>query len=466
MSELKKIPTFSWMLRRADYLLRNDPQEYRKMNAGGSDKMLRGVTVRMYSHAEGDGQDLFQIYVGGRQYATIQPSLVDGQWYTFYGINALPTHYRQRVHKYLPVTLPEGMKSMNDTPAIFHNADGSVAATGHWIGGRRGRAGWASIPNVSSHISLVVKDSDGSFQTSAAVMAAASKWMNQSPNDLMHGFMPGVCTSKIKWYDSMRPADVEQYESVYDKDGDLVAANKIDAPLWNFEKMRTLAARVHSAAIKFVKHNPALRIALYPMQLVRDHVDHAYDHGPLWFDRFDDENSGGRRGSVVIGRNIQDTPYCYFLPTLVVYKIAAPAGYMSTYYGPDVMRSVQFLKVTIPPVGSLSLNRGPENYVVNSQTFREPGPSRGWSIHAKERACHGLLCFKVRSSDQGYIRTTSPTPHNPDADSQYHDWQGDQNAVMVKECWDGITYQPYAARPDQVFDHLLEQQLLESLPVC
>ena len=93
----------------------------------------------------------------------------------------------------------------------------------------------------------------------------------------------------------------------------------------------------------------------------------------------------------------------------------------------------------------------------------------------QERACHGLLCFDQRSLDKtlSQWRLHNAIDAVSHVDSMFHDWDTDQNVVVVEEQIEGpgtwsdhqsVDY--YACSPGQVFSHMEEKELLDSLPMC
>jgi hypothetical protein len=493
MSETKKIATFSWLIRRAEAMLRKDPEEYARLRGTHSVKLLPGCRVQMTLQDHHSETQFILQAPDGYSYATVRGMQYQGVFYTKYKFEITPTKYRKRLHKYLPITLPEGAKSQANTPCIYHHADGSVAHNGAWIGNRPRYVGKPDLGTV-----LVFKDEDGRLvkeqPTGASELFLGAAAMNDTttPMDLIHGFLPGSCHSKIAWYESMECPEVEHYQSTYrtkKQDGtrtlgvEFERVDKVPGPLWDTKKMKLLAARAHSSALAFVKKFPHMKIAMYPMARMEAEGNKGtiFDYGPLYLDRF----NGEVRRSVVVGRDIEDNPICYYLPQLVVWWHEGVGHKYPHSYHEECkhFRGLRYVKIIVPPAGCASLHRGPGRFSVRSQSFRAGPKDYGWMFQDKigrgmavqERACHGLFCFDQRSLDKhlNQWRLYNCIEGVSHVDSLFHDWDTDQNVVVVEEQIEGpgtwsdhqsVDY--YACSPGQVFSHMEEKELLDSLPMC
>ena len=488
MSEIKKTPTFSWLIRRAEALLRKDPSEYALLRTAESTKLLPGCRVSM-SLQDRHSETVFHIKtLSGASYATVRGMQYKGVFYTRYKFDITPTKYRKRMHKYLPITLPEGARCNANTPCIYHNLDGSVAKTGEWEGGRQRRSGRPDLGQVLCFI-----DSDGTLVSGESddiqhMLRAALMDDSSTPIDLLHGFLPGSCHSKIDWYDSMECPEVEHYRTTYKPmaNSHKVEAERVDllpGPLWDTKKMKLLAARAHSSALAFVKKFPHMRLALYPMAQVvetRDGLNH-HAGNPLWLDRF----HGETRQSVVLGRDKDDDPITYYLPQLVVWWSESVGHKYPHAYHAEMkhFQGLRFVQVVVPPVGCESLSRGPGDFSARN-AYHRPGPKDdSWSFRhwvgtgkeVQERACHKLLCHQARSGDRHIemYRIRGRIEPLSELDNKFHDWQTDQSKVYVTEQvegegqWqDSMSIAAYACDPSQVFSHMEEKELLDSLPMC
>ncbi len=480
MSETKKIPTFSWLVRRAEALLRKDPAEYARLRVEGSDKLLRGCLVHM-NLGDSGGKTCFRLLAPDKhEYAMVSGMQFQGEFYTRYRFHIKPSTYRKRMHKFLPISLPEGARCDTATLCIYHNADGSLSHEGSWIGGRPRRDGKPSLDTC-----LVVRDSSGELikatPNTAKLRAAGQQEDSSTPMDVLHGFLPGSCGSKLDWYASMECPEVTHYETEYETKGTQVVgqtATALDAPLWDTKKMKLLAAKAHSTALRFTKKFPHMKIAMYPMAREPDlQVNHIYQRGPLAYDRFDQDT----RPTVVMGRDINDNPIQYWLPMLVVYWVGSaakvyPFAYDEIQHHMQLLRSI---RIVIPPAGCGGLIPKKPGDKSVSDSWRPGYKANTWGFNRKvmgekasqERAMHGLQCFVSRQPDKNlYHYRHSQKDGGLDL---IHDWATDQGKVMVTETLEGESQwqqfnhiEPYACDPSQVFSHIEEKELLDSIPMC
>jgi hypothetical protein len=458
------------------------------LRADFTERLLKGCRVHMQI-ADHFGESLFTLKSNdGTHYCQIRGMRYGGKFYTLYSFNITPTKYRKRMHKFLPITLPEGARCDKDTPCIYHHADGSVAHQGHWHGGRVRRTGYPSEGRV-----LVISDEDGRLlngETNAppGIFPASIDDDSTTPIDVLHGFLPGSCQSKLEWYASMECPEGEHYETEYKVEADLYGrqtpkmqrVDNVPGPLWDTKKMKLLAAKAHSSALAFVRKFPNMKIAMYPMAPERKVAGNMYQHGPLHLDRFEQTH----RETVVLGRDIDDNPITYFLPTLVVYW-AEGVGHKYPFSYHDSQKHIlalRHVKIVVPPVGCESLLRGKQGLSPLSPSYR-PGPKQeqwgfdrniGHNHKVQERACHGLVCFANRNLDDCIRHHELNHWAVPsERDEKFHNWDLDQGKVVVSESIEAEgqwqihhEVESYACHPGQVFSHMEEKELLDSLPMC
>jgi hypothetical protein len=479
MTEAKKIPTFSWLIRKAEAMLRKDPDEYKELRKYGSTKLLRGVRVKMelMDSCSDNAFTLISSGENGVDYARITAARHNGEFYTRYQLLFTTTKYRKRMHKFLPISLPEGAKCRKHTKCIYYNADGTKSHEGHWYGGSRGRSG------TPSEGQLHVKDSDGTLIKWSELPPGDENTLAHdlnyaNPTDLWHDFLPGSCNSKLDWYASMVPPEVEHYRTVWSDGSPL--KTKLSGLLWDANKMRLLAAKVHSAAIRLAKKYPHLKVALYPMASSRPDGEHLYDH-PIHLNRFERDGESFRQ-ELVLGRDEDDEPMIWHLPELVVYwTIPAEKAGVRFHKG---LHYPKWIRVQIPPVGCQSLLRDSMDSSAFSKFYRwgaKRYPSSYFSVSRwqlpVEAAYHRLIALAEGSrgnSIRGVLQTGRYhfRQHGTvDADTKIHDWNQGQNVVVV---WDNsadndddwVRMEPIACRPDNVFAGMEERELIDSLPLC
>ena len=477
----KTIPTFTWLMRRLDSLRRKHPEEFQTaMDGGYTTEILKGLKVRLRSSPDEAGRynnhiQWFVLYRTKKngdviRYASIGGFKEGDEFYTLYRPSFSATEYSMRMHKYLPFDLPEGSCSAAGwhykTPyktCVLQNADGSTHSTCRWYGGRRGKPGYAE--NEHNSVEFIIRDRDGAFvgHNKFHTLENFYDYYFSNPIDLQHGFLPGTCNSKIEWYDSMANSN----------------------GLWDANKMRTIAARVHSEAIALTKKYPHLRIALYPMEQKRFLNDGHYpEFGTATRDnRFDTEE----QTAVLLGRDSQTRPIIYWLPRIVLYWLQPASNRRGT--------AVRYIRATIPPVGCPSLLRDNRNSSCFAKVHSLPLDPGQLEIVASDKVhmrdslphwenvgvwprqayhCRELICLSIGNwgkADLGYSRRPGLKHGEADADAVVHDWNQDQNVVVVHnysadEPDDDPKYeQPYAARPSGVFSCIEEKELLDSLPL-
>jgi hypothetical protein len=471
----KVIPTFTWLMRKAEALSRKKPEEFHNLLLHRTTELLRGASLHLARHHDGALSTFFlqrETKAGGiTNYCRIVGFKDGGEFYTAFIPVFSATEYSQRMHKYLPFDLPlgslssAGPKWAETKPVIVLNADGSHGSTHHWNGGRRGKPGYATN-GQGQVLPFVIRDRDGMFvgdnddcrERFRSKITYMSGYYHSNPVDIQHGFLPGAVTSKIQWYDSMNN----------------------DNGLWFPHKMKALAARVHSEAIALSRKYPHIRIALYPMRRAGDYDPKMQTHhnnpNPSENRRFGNDI----KDAPILGRDILDRPIRYFLPEIVAHWTIP----QSIERG-DGLR---FIRVTIPPVGCTSLLRDDHNSSCFCRTFDLPDNAEGageWYPRVssyKSRNfvpecayhCAELICMSAEywgKASIGYSRKSEAKHGESDADKVVHDWNKNQNAVMVlNHSADELDNDPkyeqtYAASPSGIFSCIEEKELMDSLPL-
>lgn len=448
-SEVKKILTFTQIVGRLRRLLAKDKAEYHAaFGNNGSTKVIPGALVRCEKFGNGGGVGRVFLYKTGAvglnyhsAYAIIYGQKFGDEYYTRYSVEATPTQYGLRMHKYLPISLPEGMKCRATTPAIYFNADGTEALRGTWRGSRRGYAG---DPDTGPH-GLIIRDSDGKFIDCNHIRNPKHPFRDHHHDNSIHnvammqGFIPGTTDSKIEWYASMRCPE--------------------DTPgLWDQDRVRLLAAKVHKEFLQFSKDYPHCKIAMFPMALFEKGVA-SVNSDCQW-------GWGRQREPHVLHRTDSGEPVLYYLPEIVL------------YWQPKAARlgeGNRFIRVTIPPHGCKLLERGKTSAF--SETFRW-GESASGFRRAKnvglpmETVFHSLRYKKQGTSGsvstgQGYGLIEK---HENDKKIVY--WPDHRNMVAVHDAseeavdWYQFNCGGYGMRPDEILSSMKERELLDSLPLC
>ena len=358
----------------------------------------------------------------------------------------MPTKYRKRLHRYLPISMPNGMKSLSNTPAIYCNADGSWVRGGNWMGSYRGRAGRPDC-NV-----LVVRDSDGKFIDCKPFLhdfVSRDKWEDkdlynfalrntQTNVALEQGFIPGSVESKEAWYESMLcPGDMPE--------------------LWDQNHVRLMAAKVHAEFIRFCKQYSHAKIALFPMVKSQKGINEVRDQDHFGWASY------GYINRHVLARGERDKPVIYHLPEIVLYWVETDGHYRN-------------IRVAIPPFGCKLLERGVTSAF--SETFRYGPGSNGYTQAMKEglplQTVFHTLRYKnagvspsVGVNSEGYGRRASD-----ERDGQIAYWPLERDLVAVRDAslkeldTYAMSRGGYAMRPSEILSALKEQELMDSLPLC
>jgi hypothetical protein len=444
----KTVLTYSWLVRKAMAMFRKDKDEYIHMVQGaGTDKMLRGVRVKW----EGYNSTIYQGFslrdpASGRKHATLYCNYRDGKAYTFYEMNFTTTGYRKRfVDKYMPITLPEGVRSRHNTagrytPCIIHHADGSVHSQARWQGGGRNRAG--SVENTA----LVICDDTGKFVDDRIMVAERNLCGPYEEARRVFGWFDAASRNRTEWLESIKAMP----EGTCDH-----------------KKMLAVAARAYLAAHKMVSKYPHLRMALFPAV--------KWDEGSLDFRiarfRFGDEHTTG----VVVARDAANNPTLFFMPAVLVYWIEPGL----------TENNVVRLSMTIPPHGNplMDPTGGP---ALSSKTVRESRDGkRSWDRvpipGALERPYNALRAWRADSVGDSMGRHYEYTAFDPsfngpmgEQDKKLVLWHKSENKVLAEvSCSQTNEIEtplpmdtPIGMKPEDVAARFEEKLLLASLPLC
>ena len=452
-TEVKHIPTYTYIVSRVKKLLASSPLEYKKAFSVGTTKIVPGATVVLNKFSRG-GIGKVKLYANDPKnsaeyrdpYAHITAHWWHGEAYTRYTIEASPSKYRKRVHKFLPVSLPEGMKSSgNRTPAIYFNADGTEAGRGQWIGSRRGYSG---DPDSRT---LLIRDRDGKFMNCRDKNEENEKifhlsYQNEEVNvALMQGFIPGAVESKIDWYDSLKCPD--------------------DLPgCWDQDRVRLMAAKVHSEFLKFAKQYPHCKVALNPMtRYVKG------DEGQEMISTDVQFGYGVAREPHVLGRDLKnDGPIFFYLPEITLYWFRENQG----------SDSLRFIRVTIPPYGSEYLKHN--GYSMFAETYRWGNNTAGYARAKREGLPMESVFHTLRFKKPGVSPTWSVNQrfyggihkHPAEGESNAIYWPDANDMVGVLDAsadsldWYELHQGGYGCRPGDILSSMRERELIDSLPLC
>jgi hypothetical protein len=462
----KKIPTYSWLLKKAMAMLKKDPLEYMKLvDSEGSNQVLRGFNVHfsMNPHSQHDRAFYLRTPVKtGRStpYAAIHCNTRKGKRYSVWSLMFATTQYKKRLtDKYLPITLPNGVKSYfndkgHETKCIYHNADGSVAFEGQYFGGRRGRSG-----HTDQY--LVLCDETGRMLSREEIVKMDVGRRDEDAQ-LTTGFFAAASHKRSEWLGSIKQLS--------------------DAGLVDGKKMLTVAAKTYLAASRFCERYPKVKLALFPAGCagytlvntarVGEKIDElqAYryrsDHTPV----------------LVLGRNASHFPDMWHMPEVLMY-------WKETDAGNHGRAQWSYISMTIPPHGNDLLRPAPDRVAPLARNYRLPNqipfrdiPNGRTQYDCLECAYHQLLAFHddTPSADlsmpsrywetvmcgfkhQYYAqeqRLVNWSRHTDKVHMRYTTDLYDEKAMPFKE------HAALAIKPDDVILALEERFLLESLPVC
>ncbi len=451
----KRIPTFSWLVRRAEALSRQDTDEYDNLCNSSTNNLLHGCEVQMSRHSTLE----FHLYpIGiGKKYCTVRGRLINGEWYTTYETHFSTTQWRKGMEQFLPFTMSMKPTYEFGAPCMFHNADGTVAEyQANWTTRRRGKPGsWSSC-------GLLIRDRDGQFinwihlRSAKAGAGSGGKYENiefkserencdslnpsttlHQHQDLKAGFLPGSCTKK-EWYDSMTPPAGRSH-------------------LWDEQQVKLLAARVHAEAIRLTKQSPDIKIVLYPARRVaRDQLRKASS-----FTRF----SGYRRQHAAL-EWVGDGAEFWLVPELFAYWLE------KNKTNPTFPDTVCFVRVAIPPSGNATL--AGDGTSVITQTKSEDFGNR--PDVPSVRAFHCLKCLKPEYAKTRRISgaySHHPKPWSEETDGCFVDFSKQTDLVMVNDLSDQEAARQrvkdgefIGLKPEDAFSAIAERALLASLPLC
>lgn len=447
----KTVLTYTWLAKKAMSLLKKDPAEFLKLCTVGSDKLARGATIRWYF---GSGScHAFSVLAGGREYCQIRGNYRDGKWYTYYHAGFTTTQYKKRLtDKFMPFTLPEGVRSYDNvnghrTQCLFHNADGSVAETLKWSGGRRSRAGRMKYKGTDGEWyrrEIVICDTDGKAVLDDTTSENLCLNHNHEEAATEMGFFPGAARTRSEWLKSIS-----------------------DMPNVDNERMMTLAAKSYLMASRLTEKYPAMRLAIFPAMP-------APSQESVLNYRF----GGDATPHTVIHRDYPSgEPTMYIMPAVVLYWVKRNG----------TGNEWSYLTVTIPPHGSEQLDPvGWSSYI--SGTARRHSDNRGYGRFDTpkffERAYHSLPAFRedTKADDrEGLYKHHIPILYGDDVpgrvdsiDKRLVNWADKSMVHRVHVKLTGgddhgtpfDTDIPVAMRPDDIALKLEEKFLLDSLPLC
>lgn len=440
----KSVLTFSWLMRKAMALFKKDPKEYIRLLEEGTEKMVRGIKVRMAGPYNTTPD--FTIYAVGSsdRYAALTCHLIDGKFYTGYHLYFTTTQYRKRIDKYLPISLPEGVRSrVNDkgsiTKCIVHNADGSVYCETKFHGGRVRRPGYCEKR-------LFICDDTGMFAGDDPQTEDRNPAYSTVNPRAAYGWFTGASRNRNEWLESIKA---------------------IPAGMCDHRKMLTVAAKAYLTVARLVQKYPHLRMAMFPADVATDSSWQQYRAGTDITKR------------TVMYRSADGTPTLYNLPEVVLYWMEAdrPHGQVGS----------PRLSITIPPHGNPLMN--PVGKAAPcSRTARDPYQARrrfddvaipmGW-----EQPYHSLVAWKTGVQFSGEpARSHRVIPFGGqdeflDADQQQAVaiWSQHEDKALVRLECDELSDvpdcpfpmdTPIAMRPEDVGLRFEEKFLMESLPLC
>jgi hypothetical protein len=440
----KTVLTYSWLMKRTMALFKKDPAEYRALLGGASEKMVRGLRVRM------DGpwscNPVFSIHPSGKgeRYASLTCHMIDGKFYTGYHLHFTTTQYRKRMDKYLPITLPEGVRSrVNDkgnvTKCIVHNADGSVYCESQFTGGRVRRPGDCSKR-------LFICDNTGMFAGDDPKTNLIGEAPYSSVNSrTAYGWFPGASRNRNEWLESIKA---------------------IPAGMCDHKKMLTVAAKAYLTVARLVQKYPHLRMAMFPADVATDSSWQQYRAGTDITKR------------TVMYRSADGTPTLYNLPEVVLYWMEP--------HNESAQVGAPRLSITIPPHGNPLMN--PVGRAAPcSRTARDQAQARrrfddidipmGW-----EQPYHSLLAWKPGVKFSGEpsrshrVIQFGQKDEHLDAEQQQAVviWSQHEDKALVRFECDELDVPdcpfpmdtPIAMRPEDVGLRFEEKFLMESLPLC
>jgi len=463
----KKIPTYSWLLKKAMSILKKDPAEYLKLvDSEGSTQVLKGFNVffAMSSHAQYDrGFYLRTQDKTGRAttYATVHCNTRKGKRYSVWGFSFKTTQYKKRLtDKYLPITLPDGVKSYfngtgHHTKCIFHNADGSVAMEGTYTGGRRNKPG-----DTSEYV--VMNDETGMLvpYDEAAKLDIIRK---DEDSQLSTGFFAAASNKRSEWLGSIK--------------------QMADAGLVDARKMLTVAAKTYLAASRFCERYPKVKLALFPAAS-GGYTNSNYKVRPdqptdrLQAYRYRSEHSA----IYVLGRNETHHADLWHLPEVLMY-------WTEPSQRANGRAEWSFISMTIPPHGNDLLRPTADRVAPLARFYRQPGqipfrdiPAGKSQYDCLECAYHQLIAFHddtpsehLRIPSRYWETVMTGTKHQYYAEEQrLVNWSRHIDKVDMRYTTDLYDerkmpfreHVPLAIKPDDVILALEERFLLESLPVC
>lgn len=443
----KTVLTYSWLMRKAMALFKKDPDAYSDMTiGGGTDKMLRGVVVSAVNFWDYRPAFLLSDPLSRQPYVSIFCHYVDGKFYTNYQLRFTTTGYRKRItDKYLPITLPEGVRSRfnkkgESTPCIIHNADGSEACRTTYYGGRVRRPGDCGER-------LVIDDATGKWVGGEDWTQELSLSASNVNARLAFGWFEGASRNRTEWLDSIKA---------------------LPEGMCDHMKMLTVAAKAYLTAARMTQKYPHIRMAMFPAAQADDGVM------GRWQNRRHDSSATRR---VVMARSEAGVPTLYHLPEVLLYWIE---DVPKSYYNACRENAGVRLSITIPPHGNPLLDpRGKAS--LSSKTKR--ANERRWDAVEPEQPYHALMCWKGgvhlgkprKSSLSVKFDDVKPGHHLYDQEQYLAVWpEHEDKALVMLECDELSELKdcpfpmdtPMAMKPEDIGLRFEEKFLMESLPLC
>ena len=318
----KKIATASWLAKKAMSLMKRDPEEYERLITGGSEKVLSGTVVKLDCNSHNSTPSYFAIRVKGKEeYCRVFSVRHKEKLYSFYSFHFTATQYRKRLtDKYLPITLPEGVKCrtyVNSpvTKCLYHNADGSLAMTGVWKGGGRGRPG---VP--SSHV--VLNDETGAFV---------------DDRELVHKVIAGCMNQSVQ-------ANYQFFHAASKKRSEWLRSFECMTGMCDMKKVLKIAAETYRMASRMCERHKGLSLTLFPAAM----VDKFKVESRLQSVRV--SGMGGRQ--TVLARDENHNPTLCYLPEVV---LSWDERFVTSEYGSAwggiVMQIVPHGNALLDPIG-------------------------------------------------------------------------------------------------------------------
>lgn len=449
----KKILTVSWLVKKAMSMAKKDPAEYEKLISIGTDKMVKGLVVQLSVNEHQHWPNVFAIRVPGspENYCQIHSVKYKGKLYGYYTFSFQTTHYRKRItDKYLPITLPEGVKcrtygNQKPTQCLYHNADGSLANTGTWTGGRRGRPG---TPDMY----VVLNEETGSFVGDRALRHEVAQHAGQGSVQSNYGFYHAASSKRSEWLRSFECLD----------------------GLCDMRKVLKIAAETYRMAARLCEKHKGLSITLFPA---------AKADGSDVVSRLQATRIGGRNTPrVVLARDETLEPTMCYLPEVVLswdFDVLPANHSVGQSWGGLIMQIVPHGNPLLDPAGyGAQLARHyrlpvdvPRNFLNSYDVIDK--------AQVMSRAYHSLPAYDPTvPADQrdgitkywGWVQHGKEHPYSKE-EAKLVVWPKHRDKVRVSGFGEGFgdlfpQEAPVAQTPESISLLLEEQMLIGSLPLC